>query len=71
MNTGRSNENVVELLDYFAAKAMAAIVGSSVDMSPDDIAEYAFAIADAMLKAREHAPTSWPRLHSNTDFAKG
>ena len=54
--------------DSFAEKAMAALVASSIEMSPDDIAEYAYAIAAAMLNAREHVPTAWPRLH--TDFAK-
>jgi plastocyanin domain-containing protein len=58
------------LRDYFAAKAMPGAV-TLVELSPDDIAEYAYAIADAMLRARDRAPTSWPRLHSNTDFLKG
>lgn len=40
------------LRDYFAAKAMSAIVTCGDDVA-DDIASKAYIIADAMLKARE------------------
>ena len=42
------------LRDYFAAKAMQAILGDPSYSSPDDkLAEASYWIADAMLKARE------------------
>ena len=47
------------LRDYFAAKAMQGIVSTvifekrSSEVSPDSVADAAFNIADAMLKARE------------------
>ena len=42
------------LRDYFAAKAMQAMVSvPDVDMSHDDYADWAYRQADAMLKARE------------------
>jgi len=44
------------LRDYFAAKAMAALIASNDDGAGDridDIPQYAYQIADAMLKARE------------------
>lgn len=40
------------LRDYFAAKAMSAIVTCGDDVA-DDIASKAYIIADAMLKARQ------------------
>jgi hypothetical protein len=39
------------LRDYFAAKAMAAIVDK--ELGDDEIAKYAYDMADAMLKARD------------------
>jgi hypothetical protein len=40
--------------DYFAAKAMQAFIGQHVDACGDaHLAEESYAIADAMLKARE------------------
>lgn len=44
------------LLDYFAAKAMAALIASNDEGAGDrieDIPTYAYQIAEAMLKARE------------------
>ena len=44
------------LRDYFAAKAMQGLIASNDDAAGDridEIPEYAYAIADAMLKARE------------------
>ncbi len=44
------------LRDYFAAKAMEAILSDPNYSSPDDkLAEASYWIADAMLKAREQA----------------
>jgi hypothetical protein len=44
----------MELRDYFAAKAMQGIVDSSVDagLETSQIADSAYRIADAMMKAR-------------------
>ena len=44
------------LQDYFAAKAMQAMLGhpnSKVNASPEDYASAAYAVADAMLKERQ------------------
>ena len=44
----------MDLRDYFAAKAMQAILSDPNYSSPDDkLAEASYWIADAMLKARE------------------
>jgi hypothetical protein len=40
------------LRDYFAAKALANKYTQNENM-PDKVAEWAYAVADAMLKARE------------------
>lgn len=48
--------NGMTLRDYFAAKAMAAMIShpdSSVDVPPSTFAKGAFRMADAMMKARE------------------
>ena len=42
------------LRDYFAAKAMANEY-TQHNNNPDKVAEWAYAVADAMLKAREEA----------------
>ncbi len=42
----------ISLRDYFAAKAMQAIV-SNGDVDPQKISQASYIIADAMLKARE------------------
>ena len=46
----------ISLRDYFAAKAMQALIASNDEGAGDriiDVPDYAYAIADAMLKARE------------------
>jgi hypothetical protein len=50
--------SVMTLRDYFAAKAMQSLITASVTepgcVGPaDNISEYAYQFADAMLKARE------------------
>ena len=52
-NPHRTDEMGMTLRDYFAAKAMQAMVSvPDVDMSHDDYADWAYRQADAMLKAR-------------------
>ena len=47
-------EDGMDLRDYFAAKAMQALVSlPDIDMSHEAIAELAYKIAGAMMKARE------------------
>lgn len=41
------------LRDYFAAKALAGMLAASENMSNNELARYAYDVADAMLKARE------------------
>jgi hypothetical protein len=41
------------LRDYFAAKAMASVIARGDDTNRPGMAEWAYAMADAMLKARE------------------
>ena len=52
-----NNETYVQggmtLRDYFAAKAMQGFQGEWVYDNSDEIASKAYALADAMLKARE------------------
>lgn len=44
----------MELRDYFAAKAMQAMISEpSLMATPDEFAAKAYEIADAMMKARE------------------
>jgi len=44
----------MELRDYFAAKAMQGMMADHTrDNSPKEITEYAYQIADAMMKARK------------------
>lgn len=54
-NTYPLNADGMDLRDYFAAKAMQAIVDSSIEsgLTKEQIAESAYCIADAMMKARE------------------
>jgi hypothetical protein len=47
-----SPQEGMTLRDYFAAKAMQAIV-SNGDVDPQKISQASYIIADAMLKARE------------------
>lgn len=44
------------LRDYFAAKAMAAMLAARFDLRDESIARGAYEYADAMLKAREVKP---------------
>jgi hypothetical protein len=71
MPTTPTPENIpassMSLRDHFAAEAMAALLRKGLDFH--DIAGTAYLMADAMLEERTHRPTSWPRLHTNTDFA--
>ena len=41
------------LRDYFAAKAMASVIARGDDTNRPGMAEWSYAMADAMLKARE------------------
>lgn len=59
---------LVNLRDFFAAAALQRAMGFS--LSADEVAENAYAIADAMLRTRANAPTSWPTLHGSNDFSK-
>ena len=43
------------LRDYFAAKAMASVIARGDDTNRPGMAEWAYAMADAMLRAREAA----------------
>ena len=61
-NTNRSDANGMTLRDYFAAKAMQAVltspilmaaVGSKGGSATQHIAKQSYEMADAMLKARE------------------
>jgi len=51
VNTGWSNSGGMTLRDYFAAKAMQALIDNDGLFS--EIPTQAYALADAMLKARE------------------
>lgn len=51
-HTGWSQSTGMTLRDYFAAKAMQALLGYEESTLEND-AEVAYAVADAMLKARE------------------
>lgn len=47
-------EEGMDLRDYFAAKAMQGMMADHTrDNYPEEIAEHAYGIADAMMKARE------------------
>ena len=41
------------LRDYFAANAMQGMLTASKNYTNDELAEFAYIVADAMLKARE------------------
>lgn len=48
------NNNGMDLRDYFAAKAMQGMMADPTrDSYPEEIAAYAYRIADAVMKARE------------------
>ena len=49
-------EEGMDLRDYFAAKAMQGMMADHTrDNYPEEIAEHAYKIADAMMKARDEA----------------
>jgi len=63
--------SAMTLRDVFAAKAMASIlarVGNDTELN--EIAHTSYLMADEMLEARTRQLSTWPRLHTNTDFAK-
>ena len=45
--------NSMTLRDYFAAKAMQGMLAASENYANDELAEFAYLVADSMLKARE------------------
>jgi hypothetical protein len=47
------SEAGMTLRDYFAAKAMQAVIARGDDTNRPGMAEWSYAMADAMLKARE------------------
>ena len=60
--TGQEGESMgcdaslgMTLRDYFAAKAMQGLLASEVQATSDEFATNAYAVADAMLKAREES----------------
>jgi FAD/FMN-containing dehydrogenase len=61
------------LRDEIAARAMGAVINMNPTLPPEQLADYAYELADAMLEARMRLPMqrqAWPVLNSNTDFAK-
>ena len=46
-------EKGMTLRDYFAAKAMQGMLTASENYTNDELAGFAYIVADAMLKARE------------------
>ena len=50
---GWQTEPGMTLRDYFAAKAMQAVIARGDDTNRPGMAEWSYAMADAMLKARE------------------
>jgi hypothetical protein len=50
---GWHTEPGMTLRDYFAAKAMASVIARGDDTNRPGMAEWSYAMADAMLKARE------------------
>ena len=52
---GDGTANGMTLRDYFAAKAMQGMLAAAEGYSNDELAGYAYIVADAMLRARESA----------------
>ena len=52
INSSREAANGMTLRDYFAAKAMASVIARGDDTNRPGMAEWSYAMADAMLKAR-------------------
>lgn len=56
----------ISLLTLRDSFALAALPGSmTLEGSVDEIADYAYSVADAMLKARMAPLRSWPALQSD------
>ena len=55
VGAGAGDETGMTLRDYFAAKAMAALIHVQVETAQQQSAESAYEWADAMLKVREQA----------------
>jgi hypothetical protein len=51
-NGHSTNQDGMDLRDYFAAKAMQGLLASEVFASKTEFAERAYEVADAMMKAR-------------------
>lgn len=77
MQTPYMPASALSLRDFFATAALAAAMG--LEGSADDVAEYAYAVADAMLRARMNPamlrarmnpPSPWPALHADTEPSK-
>ena len=51
--THATTQEGMTLRDYFAAKAMQAVIARGDDTNRPGMAEWSYAMADAMLKARE------------------
>ena len=49
------HNNGMTLRDYFATKAMASVIARGDDTNRPGMAEWSYAMADAMLRAREAA----------------
>jgi len=52
-NSNRTDETGMSLRDYFAAKAMQGLLASDVNASLKVFANQAYAVADAMMEARD------------------
>lgn len=52
---GHRIEMGMTLRDYFAGKAMQALMHEENEMSYDNISDFAYAVADSMLRARGEA----------------
>ena len=51
---GSGEQDGMSLRDYFAGQALAGICAdSNLDMTKDNIAEWSYRMADAMIEARE------------------
>ncbi len=60
---------LLTLRDCFA---LAALPGAmTLEGSVDEVADYTYLIADAMLKARMTPPRSWPAQQADTGLLEG
>lgn len=53
MNNNEEKELKIELRDYFAAAALQGICSCNLEVRVEEIASYAYLVADAMLQARK------------------